>query len=97
MGGIDEVDEACAERLRFWLGLAGVSIGAGMCALAQSAARQHAGNDAQIQADVMKSLDNKRFKDVKASVQDGVVTLTGRWISTAPSWMRITARIIARM
>ena len=25
----------------------------------------------------MKALDNKRFKDVKASVQNGVVTLTG--------------------
>jgi hyperosmotically inducible protein len=34
-------------------------------------------NDAQIQADVMKALDNKRFKDVKASVKNGVVTLTG--------------------
>ena len=34
-------------------------------------------NDAQIQADVMKALDNERFKDVKASVQSGVVTLTG--------------------
>jgi osmotically-inducible protein OsmY len=34
-------------------------------------------NDSQIQADVLKSLDNKRFKDVKASVHDGVVTLTG--------------------
>jgi hyperosmotically inducible protein len=34
-------------------------------------------NAAQIQADVMKSLDNKRFKDVKVSVQNGVVTLTG--------------------
>ncbi len=34
-------------------------------------------NDAQIQADVMKALDNKRFKDVKASVHDGEVTLTG--------------------
>jgi hyperosmotically inducible periplasmic protein len=34
-------------------------------------------NDAQIQADVMKALENKRFKDVKASVQNGVVTLTG--------------------
>src|SRR6202012_2314047 len=34
-------------------------------------------NDAQIQTDVMKSLDNKRFKDVKASVKNGVVTLTG--------------------
>jgi hyperosmotically inducible periplasmic protein len=34
-------------------------------------------NDSQIQADVMKSLENKRFKDVKASVKNGVVTLTG--------------------
>jgi osmotically-inducible protein OsmY len=34
-------------------------------------------NDAQIQADVMKSLDNKRFKDVKTSVQNGIVKLTG--------------------
>ncbi len=34
-------------------------------------------NDSQIQADVMKALDNKRFKDVKASVQNGVVMLTG--------------------
>jgi len=33
--------------------------------------------DAQIQADVVKALDNKRFKDVKTAVQDGVVTLTG--------------------
>ncbi len=34
-------------------------------------------NDAQIQSDVMKALDNKRFKEVKASVNNGVVTLTG--------------------
>jgi hyperosmotically inducible protein len=34
-------------------------------------------SDAQIQADVMKALDNKRFKDVKVSVQNGVATLTG--------------------
>ena len=34
-------------------------------------------NDAEIQADVMKSLDSERFKDVKASVQNGVVKLTG--------------------
>lgn len=33
--------------------------------------------DAQIQADVNKALDNKKFKDVKSSVHDGVVTLTG--------------------
>lgn len=33
--------------------------------------------DAQIQADVAKALDNKRFKDVKVAVQNGMVTLTG--------------------
>jgi hyperosmotically inducible protein len=43
---------------------------------AQSAA-QSGPNDAQIQAAVTKTLDNKRFKDVKTSVQNGVVTLTG--------------------
>ncbi len=35
------------------------------------------GQDAEIQADVAKALDNKRFKDVKVSSQNGVVTLTG--------------------
>ncbi|MCU1222898.1 MAG: hypothetical protein JWQ42_991 [Edaphobacter sp.] len=34
-------------------------------------------NDAQIQTDVTKALDNKRFKNVKSQVQNGVVTLTG--------------------
>ena len=34
-------------------------------------------NDSAIQADVMKALDNKQFKDVKVSVNDGVVTLSG--------------------
>jgi len=34
-------------------------------------------NDGQIQAEVMKSLESKRFKDVKTSVKNGVVTLTG--------------------
>jgi hyperosmotically inducible protein len=34
-------------------------------------------DDAQIQAAVTKTLDNKRFKDVKSSVQNGVVTLSG--------------------
>ena len=38
---------------------------------------QGSGNDAQVQADVMKALDKKQFKDVKAAVQNGEVTLTG--------------------
>jgi hyperosmotically inducible protein len=50
-------------------------LGGGVVAMAQSAANTAA--DAQITADVMKSLDNKRFKDVKAAVSNGVVTLTG--------------------
>jgi len=33
--------------------------------------------DAQIQADVTKALNNKRFKGVTATVQDGIVTLNG--------------------
>ena len=33
--------------------------------------------DAAIQGDVMKALDNKRFQDVKVAVANGVVTLTG--------------------
>jgi hyperosmotically inducible protein len=48
-------------------------------AVAQSAASGAVGgpNDAQIQAEITKALDNKRFKDVKSSVQNGVVTLSG--------------------
>jgi hyperosmotically inducible periplasmic protein len=34
-------------------------------------------NDAQIQVDVAKALDNKKFANVKTAVQNGVVTLTG--------------------
>ena len=54
------------------LGLAGVLVFGSAVGLAQAGA-----HDAQIQADVMKALDNKRFKDVKVSTQDGIVTLTG--------------------
>src|SRR5271170_4281479 len=55
------------------LGLAGALMFAGTA----RGVGQGGPNDTQIQADVMKALDNKRFKGVKASVQDGVVTLTG--------------------
>ena len=46
-------------------------------ATAQGSSNGGGQNDAQIQADVMKSLESKRFKDVQASVKNGVVTLTG--------------------
>ncbi len=51
------------------LGWMMVPVGA-MCA-------QDAGSDAQIQTDVAKALDNKKFANVKSAVQNGVVTLTG--------------------
>src|SRR5580658_7905730 len=35
------------------------------------------GPDSQVQADVMKSLDKKQFKDVHAEVNNGDVKLTG--------------------
>ncbi len=38
---------------------------------------QDAGGDTQIQAEVQKALDNKKFANVKSTVQNGVVTLTG--------------------
>lgn len=48
-----------------------LSLGGTGGALAQSSA------DAQIQADIAKALNNKKFSDVKTAVQDGMVTLTG--------------------
>ncbi len=38
---------------------------------------QDKNNDAQVLAEVQKSLDNKRFAEVHPSVKNGVVTLTG--------------------
>ena len=65
-----------------WVGLAGMFVlvfGSACMGWGQSAAGSVGSgpNDAQIQAEVMKALDNKRFKDVKTSVQNGVVTLSG--------------------
>ncbi len=38
---------------------------------------QNSANDAQIQSDVAKALDNKKFANVKSTVQNGMVILTG--------------------
>lgn len=46
-------------------------------AQAPAAASASSPADAQIQADVTKALNNKRFKGVTATVQDGIVTLNG--------------------
>jgi osmotically-inducible protein OsmY len=62
------------------LGLVGaLLLGGGFRGWAQSTVGSvgSGANDSQIQADVMKALDNRRFKDVKTAVQNGVVTLSG--------------------
>src|SRR6202453_1359658 len=63
-----------------WAGLAGVlAVGGVRAGWAQSTAGTVGSgpNDGQIQEEVMKALNNKRFSDVKISVQNGVVTLGG--------------------
>lgn len=56
-----------------------VILAAGLMATHAGASAQTASapNDAQIQAEVTKALDNKRFKDVKVVVDHGIVTLAG--------------------
>jgi osmotically-inducible protein OsmY len=44
---------------------------------AQFAVAQNGSQDSKLEADVHKALDNKRFSGVQASVQNGVVVLTG--------------------
>ena len=55
----------------------GLAVALMMSGAAKVQAQDMSGNDAQIQADVSKALDNKKFKDVKVAVQSGVVALTG--------------------
>ena len=57
--------------------LAGALLFAGPATATAQAGSSATPNDEQIQAEVMKSLESKRFKDVKVSVKNGVVTLTG--------------------
>ena len=42
-----------------------------------SAIAETAPNDSRIQAELTKSLSNAKFKDIQASVQNGIVSLTG--------------------
>ena len=55
----------------------GLGLVLGLAPGARTWAQGSGPNDAQIQAEVTKALDNKRFKDVKAAVNNGTVTLTG--------------------
>lgn len=65
-----------ARRYRIAVAL-GVILELSLTGGVNAAAQNQGPQDAQIQADVSKALDNKRFKDVKVAVQNGVVTLTG--------------------
>jgi hyperosmotically inducible protein len=61
-------------------GLVGLMVGLGVVDRGVIVAQTNAAvssQDEQIQADVSKALDNKKFKDVKVASHDGVVTLTG--------------------
>ncbi|WP_255551382.1 BON domain-containing protein [Granulicella sp. dw_53] len=79
MNGKRETGNASSKLKRAWR--SAFVLGFGIILMSGSAASSRAqtagSNDAQIQADVIKALDNKKFKDVKATVQNGVVTLTG--------------------
>jgi hyperosmotically inducible periplasmic protein len=57
----------------------GLLFGGGSVAWAQNttSGAKSGPDDSQIQEEVTKALDSKRFKDVKSSVQNGVVTLSG--------------------
>ena len=57
--------------------MAGVLLFAGPAKAMAQGGSNGGQSDGQIEADVMKSLESKRFKDVHASVKNGVVTLTG--------------------
>ena len=59
-----------------WVGTL-VFAGAMTTGFAPAQAPAAGGQDAQVQADVMKALDKKQFHDVQSAVQNGMVTLTG--------------------
>ena len=63
-----------------WKSSLSTAVVAGVLAVAVSPTlmvAQESGQDNQLKVDVMKALDKKQFRDVKAEVQGGVVTLSG--------------------
>ena len=57
--------------------VAGLAIVPGGYAQATAASAGTGPNDAQVQSEVLKTLNNKRFKDVTVAVNNGVVVLSG--------------------
>ena len=64
-------------RRPYLSGMAILSLGALLIAPPPARAAQDNASDSQIQAEVQKALDNKRFQGVHANVANGNVTLTG--------------------
>jgi hyperosmotically inducible periplasmic protein len=65
-----------ATKTRGWMiPVTALALSVGMAV--PSAIAETAPNDSRIQAELTKSLSNKEFKDVQASVQNGIVSLTG--------------------
>jgi hyperosmotically inducible periplasmic protein len=65
-----------ATKTKGWMIPAAV-LALAMSGAVPSAMAENAPNDGRIQAELTKSLSNARFKDVQASVQNGIVSLTG--------------------
>jgi len=59
------------------LPVAALALAMGVAQCAPNSMAENTQNDSQTQAQLTTALSNKRFKDVSASVQDGVVSLAG--------------------
>lgn len=63
-------------KTRVWM-VSATALALAMSMAVPSAMAESAPNDTRIQAELTKTLSNKQFKDVQASVQNGIVSLTG--------------------
>jgi hyperosmotically inducible protein len=67
-----------ATKKRSWvISAIALSLAVSIAQAVPSAMAENAPNDSRIQAELTKSLSNTKFKNIQASVQNGVVSLTG--------------------
>jgi hyperosmotically inducible periplasmic protein len=65
-----------ATKTRGWM-VSATALALAVSIAVPSAIAENAPNDSRIRAELTKSLSNTKFKDIQASVQNGVVSLTG--------------------
>lgn len=65
-----------ATKMRGWM-IPATALALAVSIAVPSAMAENAPNDSRIQAELTKSLSNAKFKDIQASVQNGIVSLTG--------------------